>query len=208
MKELDDYIQKHMTDEPAILKELHRETHTRIYNPQMCSGHYQGMALRFISQMIQPQLVLEIGTFTGYSTICLAAGLLPGGRVFTVESNPELEEMIELYLQKANVDDKVNVYYGNALDIIPRFSEKFDLVFMDADKREYLDYFNLVIDKVRPGGFIIADNVLWSNKILENETRDPQTRSLIEFNEIIQLDPRVENMIWPIRDGWMVMRKK
>ena len=197
-----------MTEEPAVLKELHRETHSRIYNPQMCSGHFQGMALRFISQMIQPQLILEIGTFTGYSTICLAAGLLPGGRVFTIESNPELEEMINAYLQKANVDNKVNVYFGDALDIIPRFTEMFDLVFMDADKREYLDYFNILIDKVRPGGFIIADNVLWSHKILEQETRDPQTRALIEFNDMIQLDPRVENMIWPIRDGWMVMRKK
>jgi len=206
--DINEYIDKHISEEPEVLYELYRETNTRIYNPRMCSGHYQGLALKFISQMIQPLLVLDIGTFTGYSAICLSEGLLPGGKVYTIEENSELEEIITRYLQKSNTENKVNVYFGNALDIIPRFTEMFDLVFIDADKRQYLQYFNAVIDKVRQGGFIIADNVLWDGKILDSTTNDNQTRALIEFNEFIQFDTRVENMIWPIRDGWMVMRKK
>ncbi len=206
--DIQEYINSHITEEPDVLYELYRETHARIYNPRMCSGHYQGLALKFISHMIQPQMVLDIGTFTGYSAICLAEGLLPGGKVYTVEENAELEEIIFRYLQKSGAESKVNVYFGNALDIIPRFNELFDLVFIDADKKQYLHYFNAVIEKVRPGGFIIADNVLWDGKILDSQTTDPQTRALIEFNDFVQYDNRVENMIWPLRDGWMVMRKK
>lgn len=206
--ELKEYIEKHTSEEPDVLYELWRETNARIYNPRMCSGHYQGTALRMISHMIQPGLVLDIGTYTGYSSICLAQGLLPGGKVYTIEENQELEEIIFRYFQKAGVESRINLYFGNALDIIPRFNEKFDLVFIDADKREYLEYFNLIIDKVRPGGFIIADNVLWDGKILDQQTSDQQTRGLIEFNDFVHYDNRVENTIWPLRDGWMVMRKK
>ena len=166
------------------------------------------MALRFISCMIQPQLVLEIGTYTGYSAICLSEGLLPGGKLYTIEENIELKEIIETYFKKTGVESKINLYFGDALDIIPHFNEQFDLVFIDADKRQYIEYFNLVIDKLRPGGFIIADNVLWSEKVLIADTDDTQTKGLIEFNDFVQYDNRVENMIWPLRDGWMVIRKK
>jgi caffeoyl-CoA O-methyltransferase len=206
--DMQEYINNHITEEPEVLYELYRETNARIYNPRMCSGHYQGQALKFISHMIQPQLVLDIGTFTGYSAICLSEGLLPGGKVYTVEENSELEEIIFRFLKKSGAENKINVYFGNALDIIPRFNEMFDLVFIDADKRQYLQYFNTVIDKIRPGGFIIADNVLWDGKILDSQTSDHQTRALIEFNDFVQYDSRIENMIWPLRDGWMVMRKK
>ena len=206
--ELKEYIEKHISEEPDALYELWRETNTRIYNPRMCSGHYQGMALRFISCMIQPQLVLEIGTYTGYSAICLSEGLLPGGKLYTIEENIELKEIIETYFKKTGVESKINLYFGDALDIIPHFNEQFDLVFIDADKRQYIEYFNLVIDKLRPGGFIIADNVLWSEKVLIADTDDTQTKGLIEFNDFVQYDNRVENMIWPLRDGWMVIRKK
>jgi predicted O-methyltransferase YrrM len=206
--ELKDYIEKHMTGEPEVLYELWRETNARIYNPRMCSGHYQGMALRMVSLMLQPQLVLEIGTYTGYSAICLTEGLPPGGKVYTIEENQEFEEIMSRYFQKAGVENKINTYFGNAIDIIPRFAEMFDLVFIDGDKKQYLEYFNLVIEKVRPGGFIIADNVLWDGKVTDTATRDPQTRGLQEFNDFVRYDNRVECMIWTLRDGWMVMRKK
>lgn len=208
MTDLSHYITKHMSEEPEVLYELWRETHARIYNPRMCSGHYQGMALRFVSLMLQPQLVLEIGTFTGYSAICLTAGLPPGGKVYTIEENQELEEIIYRYIQKAGVETKINTYFGSAIDIIPRFAEMFDLVFIDGDKKQYLEYFNLIIDKVRPGGFIIADNVLWDGKVTDTATRDQQTKGLQEFNDFVVYDKRVECMIWTLRDGWMVMRKK
>lgn len=205
---LKEYIEKHLSDEPELLRELFHETNACVYNGQMCSGFYQGHALQMVCNMIKPQRILEIGTFTGYSAICMAQVLPENGKLITIENNDELEEMIRRYFKKSSFENKIQLIISSALEVIPKLTDTFDLVFMDADKREYIEYFNLVMPKLKSGGFIIADNVLWSGKILEQNNKDPQTKALIEFNEFITRNDAVENMIWPIRDGWMVIRKK
>jgi predicted O-methyltransferase YrrM len=174
----------------------------------MLAGHLQGRVLSMLSNMIQPDSVLEIGTYTGYSAICIAEGLTPDGVLHTIDINEELEEVVRGYFKEAGIEDQVRYIIGNAIDIIPEIKGSFDLVFIDADKENYANYFDMVIGRVSQGGFIIADNVLWSGKVLDDpQTMDEDTRALLEFSKKIQADQRVENVLFPIRDGIMVMRK-
>lgn len=205
-KELEKYIIDHSTKEDPVLEELYRQTHIRFVNPNMVSGHLQGMLLEFISHMIRPRYILEIGTFTGYSAICMARGLRDGGKLITIEINDELADFSRGYFKKAGVDDRIELVNGSALDIIPRLDHEFDLVFIDGDKRDYCDYFRMAIGKVKTGGFILADNVLWGGQILD-KTSDPQTKGIVEFNEMIRSENTVEKLILPVRDGLMLMRK-
>lgn len=207
-KKLEQYILDHSTPEDPLLEDLYRQTHIRFVNPNMVSGHLQGRILEMISKMIQPEDILEIGTFTGYSAICLAKGLRPGGRFYTIESNDELISFAGSYFKKAGLAGVISQLTGNALNIIPELKITFDLVFIDGDKREYTDYYKLVSDKVRPGGYILADNVLWGGKALEKGSRDPQAKGIIEFNEMISKESNIENIILPVRDGLMLIRKK
>ncbi len=206
-RKLDQYISSHSSPEDPVLEDLYRQTHIRFVNPNMTSGHLQGKLLEFISAMINPEYILEIGTFTGYSAICLSKGLKSGGKLITIEINDELEAFSHSYFCRADVDSKITQLTGNALEIIPGLDEQFDLVFIDGDKREYTEYYKLVIDKVRPGGFILADNVLWGGKVIEVDTKDPQTRGVIEFNEMIIRQKDVEVIMLPVRDGLMLIRK-
>ncbi len=206
-KKLEKYIHEHSSPEDPVLEELYRQTHIRFVNPNMVSGHLQGKFLEFVSKMIEPETILEIGTFTGYSAVCLARGLKKGGKLITIEINDELGSFSKSYFKKAGVDALIEQRPGNALEIIPGLKHVFDLVFIDADKREYSDYFNSVIGKVRPGGFILADNVLWGGMVLDRTTRDQQARGIIEFNEMIRKRNDIENVILPLRDGVMLIRK-
>lgn len=206
-RDLEKYILEHSTTEDPLLEELYRQTHIKFVNPNMVSGHLQGKLLEFISKMVSPDCILEIGTFTGYSSICLAKGLKEGGRLITIEANDEIATFTRSYFTKAGVNDRIELLNGNALEIIPELDLMFDLVFIDADKREYCDYFRLVIDKVKPGGFIVVDNVLWGGQVLEKGTTDQQAAGIIRFNEMIRKEQGVENIILPVRDGIMIIRK-
>jgi len=205
---LDQYLLTHSTPEDPVLEELYRQTHIRFVNPNMASGHLQGKFLEFISRMISPQNILEIGTFTGYSAICLARGLKQGGKLITIEINDELTAFAHSYFKKAGLVSKISQLTGNALEILPSIDQVFDLVFIDGDKREYVEYFSLIIEKVRRGGYIIADNVLWGGKVLEKATKDQQARGIIAFNEMIRKEKGIEVLILPLRDGLMLIRKK
>jgi caffeoyl-CoA O-methyltransferase len=206
--ELSEYAEAHTTEETPVLKELNRETNTKILQPRMLSGHLQGRALSMFSNMIKPNQILEIGTYTGYSAICLAEGLQNDGMLHTVEVNEELAEMIQTYISKAGLSDKVRLYLGDATEIIPQINEKFDLIFIDADKESYSKYYDLSFKMLRKGGFIIADNVLWSGNVLQDkELMDADTRAIVEFNEKVQYDDRVENVLLPVRDGLMIVMK-
>ena len=208
-QELDDYVCDHTDIESDLLKELNRETNVKVLNPRMLSGHYQGRVLSMLSKMIQPNRILELGTYTGYSALCLAEGLTENGRLITVDVNPELEEMVDKYIQKSPFKNQIQQIIGNGMDVIPTLNEEFDIVFIDADKKNYLSYYHLLIEKLSTGGLIIADNVLWSGKItMPVSDMDRETLALHEFNNFIQNDERVENMLLPIRDGLMVIRKK
>jgi caffeoyl-CoA O-methyltransferase len=198
------YAERHTSPENDVLRTINRDTHAHVLMPRMLSGHLQGRVLSMISQMVQPHSILEIGTYTGYSALCLAEGLRPGGKLITIDINEELEQNVRNYF--ASWENKIDYRIGNALKIIPTLHESFDLVFIDADKANYSNYFDLIIDKVRPGGFILADNVLWSGKVLD-ENPDTDTRSIISFNQKIQDDRRVENVLLPIRDGIMMIRR-
>jgi predicted O-methyltransferase YrrM len=206
-KQLEKYILDHSTPEDPLLEELYRQTHLRFVNPNMVSGHQQGKLLEFISYMIHPESILEIGTFTGYSAICLARGLRDGGKLTTIEINDELASFSDSYFTRAGLKDNIVQLTGNALEIIPGLNTMFDLVFIDADKRDYCDYYRIVIDKVKPGGFILADNVLWGGQVVEKGINDQQARGIIEFNRMISKEEGIENMILPIRDGLMLIRK-
>ena len=208
MKTLDQFLHDNATPEDPVLEDLYRQTHICFVNPNMVSGHLQGRLLEFISRMISPVNILEIGTFTGYSAICLARGLKPGGNLITIELNDELSAFANSFFIRAGVDSKITQLAGKAQEIIPALDQTFDLVFIDADKREYIEYFKLVIDKVRPGGFILADNVFWGGKALENDTSDPQSAGIIAFNEMIKNDMSLKKLIIPIRDGLMLIRKE
>ena len=205
--EIEKYIDAHTTAESDALQQLNRKTQTDVLMPQMLSGKVQGQFLKFISQMLQPVRVLEIGTFTGYAAICLAEGLPENGKLFTIDINEELEAIARTHIEKAGLQNKVIQIIGNAVQEIQQLNETFDLVFIDADKQNYSLYYDLVIDKVRSGGFILADNVLWSGKIID-EQKDKDTKKLVEFNDKVQQDNRVENVIVSIRDGIMMIRKK
>ncbi|HOX83286.1 MAG TPA: O-methyltransferase [Chryseolinea sp.] len=205
-QEIDQYSAQHSTNESELLKQINRDTHAKVMKPRMLSGHLQGRVLSMISNMIRPKRILEIGTYTGYSAICLAEGLQPDGKLITIDVNEELENQVRGYFEAAQLKNTVEYTIGNAATIIPTLSGEFDLVFIDADKEQYSKYFDLVIDKVRPGGIILADNVLWSGKVLDPKP-DKDTRAILEFNNKIQADMRVENVLLPIRDGIMMIRK-
>ncbi len=207
-EELLAYCESHSTAEDDILKSLNRETHAKVLSPRMLSGHLQGQLLTFISSMLQPERILEIGTYTGYSAICLARGLKPNGKLITIDVNDELKEMVEQYLSKANVLASCEVLTGDAEKIIPTLNEKFDLVFIDANKEAYSRYYDIIFDKLRVGGYILADNVLWSGNVIKEEKDwDRDTKHLVAFNEKVSADNRIEKILLPIRDGLYLIKK-
>ena len=205
---LEQYILDHTTAEDPILSELNRETWLRTVHPQMMAGHLQGKILEMVSSMIRPSCILEIGTFTGYSSICLAKGLSEGGKLITIERDDEITGFAQKYIAKSGLSDSIVLMTGDARKILPGLKEKFNLVFLDADKDEYLEYYDLVLPKVSAGGYILADNVLWGGKVLqEAATGDHFTGGILAFNEHVRQDNRVEQVILPVRDGIMLIRK-
>lgn len=207
--ELHQYVLNHIDEEPEFLQILSRNTHLKQLYSRMISGHLQGRILYMLTKLIHPKRVLEIGTFTGYSSLCMAEALDKDGTVDTIEINDELEDFILESLVLTVHGKKVKLHIGDALDIIPSLQKTFDLVLLDANKRSYCEYYNLVFDKVNPGGVILADNVLWDGKVLTTPiAKDIQTKGIIEFNELIKNDQRVEKVILPVRDGLTIIRKK
>jgi len=200
------YAELHTSVESDVLIKINRDTHLSVQMPRMLSGHLQGRVLAMISKMVRPKCILEIGTYTGYSAICLAEGLQANGKLITIDINEELETRVRGYFDEADLTDVIDYQIGNALEILPKLEGAFDLVFIDADKINYGAYYDLVIDKMVSGGFILADNVLWSGKVLD-EKPDKDTRAIIEFNRKVSEDPRVESVLLPIRDGIMLVRK-
>jgi predicted O-methyltransferase YrrM len=208
-KELSDYCENNTSPETDILAQLNRETHLKVVSPRMLSGHLQGRFLSFISKLQQPKLILEIGTYTGYSALCLAEGLAENGKLISIDVNEETSAFAKLFIEKTEYANKIDLVLADAKDYIPTIKESIDLVFIDADKKNYINYYHLVIDKLNKGGLIIADNVLWSGKItMPESTMDKETIAIHQFNQFVQQDTRVENMLLPIRDGLMVVRKK
>lgn len=206
---LEEYIENHTSPETKLLQQLNRHTHLNVLRPRMISGHLQGRFLSMISKMIQPKQILEIGTYTGYSALCLAEGLASNGKIITIDKNYELEDMIRFYLSSSQYANKITLKIGDAMNIIPKLDINFDLVFIDADKANYSNYYDLLIEKLPSNAYILADNVLWSGKVIETITKnDKDTSHLLAFNKKIQDDDRVENMLLPIRDGLMLIRKK
>jgi predicted O-methyltransferase YrrM len=203
---LDSYLESHASAEDPILADLSRETFLKVQMPHMLSGHVQGLFLESISRMISPKRILEIGTFTGYATICLAKGLTEDGILYTLDINEELEPIFSKYFSLSGLSKKIKFIPGNALQTIPTIAETFDIVFIDADKMNYMNYYDLIIDKVRSGGYILTDNVLWSGKVLE-EKKDKETQNMHSFNQKLASDPRIQNIIIPIRDGINLARK-
>jgi len=203
-----DYILAHSSPEPEILQQLYRETWAKVYAPQMIAGHLQGSFLRMISNMIRPLSILEIGTFTGYSAICLAAGLQDGGMLHTIELNRELEEIAARYIELAGLSKKITRHYGDALHIIPGLEIDFNLVYIDAAKEFYIEFYEMVIPKLQTGGFILTDNALWYGKVADPAVlNDKDTDAIRRFNDHVQSDPRTENLIIPFRDGIMLIKK-
>jgi len=208
-QEIINYSEEHTTPESSVLKELNRETNAKVLMPRMLSGHLQGRILSMFSHMVQPKRILEIGTYTGYSAICLSEGLAEGGMLHTIDINEELKPMALKYFSMSGCEQKIKLHTGDALLIIPALNETWDIVFIDADKKNYSVYFDMVITKVRKGGYIIADNVLWSGKVLEDPAgMDSDTKAITAFNEKIHSDPRVENILLPVRDGLLIARIK
>ena len=207
-QELDQYVCNHTEKEPTLLYELNRRTNLEVLRPRMLSGHFQGRVLSMFSHMIRPMNILEIGTYTGYSALSLAEGLQKGGKVITIDINEELEEIVNHFIDQSDYKENVGMIVGDAMKIIPTLDIEFDIVFIDADKQNYSAYYDIVFDKVKTGGYIIADNVLWSGKVVEDyETTDRDTQLLMEFNFKIQKDARVQNVLFPLRDGLMIARK-
>jgi predicted O-methyltransferase YrrM len=208
-EKLSKYAEKHTTPENELIKSLNRDTHANVLAPRMLSGHLQGRLLSLFSKMIQPKSILEIGTYTGYAALCLAEGLTKDGILHTIDINEELETRIQKYFNQSTFKNQIKLHIGNALEIIPTINHKFDLVFIDADKENYSKYYDLLIDQMPSGGIIMADNVLWSGKVIDQEAidTDNDTRELDHFNAKVQSDPRVENILIPVRDGIMVARK-
>ena len=207
-EDLEAYIQAHTEAEPKDLSELNRETWLKIMVPRMLSGHVQGRILSMLTKMIQPSYVLEIGTYTGYSALCFAEGLKADGKIVTIDLNKDLKPILDKYLLSSPFKDQIDLRFGDAIQIIPDLPDGIDMVFIDADKANYSNYFDLVIDKVKTGGYILADNVLWSGNVIdESKFGDKSTAAIIAFNDKVQADDRVENVLFPVRDGIMVMRK-
>lgn len=205
---IDNYVVSHSEDEPELLQQLNRETHQKILQPRMLSGHYQGRVLSLLSKIINPKTILEIGTYTGYSALCLVEGLHPQGTLHTIDINEELHDFQRKYFDKSGYGKQIIQHTGNALDIIPELNQSFDLVFIDADKENYSNYFHIIIDKLNPGGIILSDNVLWSGKVIEPiQPEDIATQGLIDYNTLLKQDKRIETVILPIRDGLTISRK-
>ncbi|MGO3237732.1 MAG: O-methyltransferase [Psychroflexus halocasei] len=203
-----DYVTSHSEDEPQLLKELNRETWQKVLQPRMLSGHYQGRLLSLISKLCQPKSILEIGTYTGYSALSLAEGLAKDGVLHTIDRNEELHDLQRKYFDKSDFSDQIKQYVGDAKKVIPKISGNFDLAFIDADKSSYPKYFELIVDRLNPGGLILSDNVLWSGKVIEKlDPKDKDTKALLEYNKILKDDKRVETVILPIRDGLTLSRK-
>src|SRR4029078_9330004 len=201
------YAEDYTSDESEVLQALRKECYEHYADSSMLSGFFQGRVLSMFSKMIQPKVVLEIGTYLGYSALCFAEGLADGGKVITLDINEETNKVARSFVERSKYSDKIEFHLGQAVDVIPTLPETFDLVFIDADKTNYSNYYNLVFDKLRPGGFILADNVLWSGKVLLDE-KDESTQSLHDFNKMVKADNRVSNVLLPIRDGLMVVRKE
>lgn len=207
--EIEQYINNHNLPEKDFLKELERETHLTCIHPRMLSGNMQGNVLYMLCKMINPKRVLELGTYTGYSAISMAIALEEDAQLHTIEIRDEMEEIISKYILKANMQNRIVTHFGDAKTIVPTLEGQFDFVFIDAYKKEYTSYYKLIFDRVKPGGYIVADNILWDGKVVDPaEQNDPQTKGIVEFNKLVQADERVENVIFPIRDGMMVIRKK
>ena len=205
---LADYANAHSTVASSLLQRIERETHLEVLQPRMLSGPFQGRLLSLISKLVQPKRILEIGTYTGYSALCLAEGLTKEGKLITLDVNEELHKRVQGYFNASDYSEHIDYRIGDALNLIPALNETWDLVFIDADKKNYLNYYDLVVDRVRSGGLILADNVLWSGKVIDEKAQDKETVLLRQYNERINRDERVENILLPIRDGIMVARKK
>lgn len=206
-EDLQHLLLKYCEPESELLQRINRETHLKVLMPRMLSGHYQGRVLSMLSKMIRPQRILEIGTFTGYATLCLAEGLAPEGKLFSLDINVELEDMVRQNFADSPYEQQITYILGNATETINELDEVFDLVFIDADKKNNGTYYDLVFNKIRPGGLIIVDNVLWSGKILSNQ-QDKDTKNISIFNDRVAMDNRVEKLILPVRDGLFIIRKK
>ena len=206
-EKIDDYVVNHSQQEPKILQELTKETWQKVLNPRMLSGAFQGRVLSMISKLIRPKNILEIGTYTGYSTLCFTEGLSKEGKIITIDKNEELETLQNKYFEKSGYRSQIQQMVGDATKIIPTLCQQFDLVFIDADKSNYINYFHLIIDKIKPGGIILSDNVLWSGKVVEPlNPKDLDTKVLLEYNKLLNIDKRVETVLLPIRDGLTVSR--
>ena len=208
-EKIDNYVVAHSQVEPKILQELTKETWQKVLNPRMLSGAFQGRILSMIAKLIQPKNILEIGTYTGYSALCLAEGLASEGKIITIDKNEELESLQNKYFEKSGFRNQITQFVGNAIDIIPTIDTKFDLVFIDADKSNYINYFHLIIDKMNSGGIILSDNVLWSGKVVEKlDLKDKDTKVLLAYNKLMNEDARIETVLLPIRDGLTISRVK
>ncbi|BCY27393.1 O-methyltransferase [Flavobacterium okayamense] len=206
-EELENYVALHSESEPELLAKLNRETHQKVLQPRMLSGHFQGRVLSMLSKIIHPKHILEIGTYTGYAALCLAEGLAENGTLDTIDVNEELVDFQKKYFDASAYKDQIFQHLGNALEIIPTLNKKFDLVFIDADKENYINYFNMIVPMMNKGGIILSDNVLWSGKVLEElNPKDKSTKVLVEYNQLLKEDPRVETVLLPIRDGLTVSR--
>lgn len=204
---VEEYSILHTTKETELLNKIDRETHLEVLRPRMLSGHFQGRILSMLSKMISPNRILEIGTYTGYSALCLAEGLTEDGKLYTIDINEELEDRVRQYFLESKYNQQIDFVIGDALNLIPRLNESWDIVFIDADKKNYTKYFNMVVASLKPGGYIIADNVLWSGKVVEKDHVDEDTMALRVFNDTLSKDPRFEVVLLPVRDGLLIARK-
>ncbi|MEO9871930.1 O-methyltransferase [Ekhidna sp.] len=206
-EDLQQYVEDHSEPESDLLQQINRETHLHVLKPRMLSGHLQGRVLSMLSHMIKPKNILEIGTYTGYAALSMAEGMQSDGKLVTIDNNAELSIRTKEYFSKSNYANQLEMILGNALEVIPSLDKKWDLVFIDADKENYTNYFDLIIDQVNVGGFIIADNVLWSGKVFDETKSDKDTEAIRDFNHKMHTDSRIQNVLFPIRDGLMILRK-
>ncbi|BAO76268.1 O-methyltransferase [Winogradskyella sp. PG-2] len=205
---LDTYVVSHSEQEPKLLQQLTRETYQKVLQPIMLSGPYQGRVLSMISKLVNPRSILELGTFTGYSTLCLAEGLTSDGILHTIDINEELVDFQRKYFEKSDYGNQITQHTGSAIDIIPKLNQTFDLVFIDADKPNYCNYFHLIIDKLNPGGIILSDNVLWHGKVIEPlNDKDKSTKAVLDYNILLKNDERIETVLLPVRDGLTISRR-
>ena len=206
---LDEYISAHIEPEDDLLRDIYRETNLKMINPRMASGHIQGRLLKMLVSMIRPKLVLEVGTFTGYATLCMAQGLPQGGLIHTVEIDDELEDFIKKGIDRSPLKDRISLHIGDALKVVPQLGLMFDMIFLDGEKKEYPDYYTVLLDYLKPGGYMIADNTLWDGHVTDPDyDSDPQTAAVRKFNDMVRADERVEVAMIPIRDGLSIIRKK